>query len=124
MKLSLLSETKPYSEMTASERSKTRKYRAEKYEEARSEKGRDASGSNETNKRTTAEWRSKNPDKAAKVNTVNYRVRKGELPPVKPGKQRHHYSYEGEEGGRFLSVNGALNAKKANQKRAQQDKDS
>ena len=117
MKLQLLYETKPYSEMTPKQRSRARRARAEKYAKDRKKYGRKASGSNEANKKSTAKWRSENPDKAAQVNRVNYRVRKKSLPRVKDGKHRHHSSYFGKDGGRFLSVKASTNARKANQKR-------
>lgn len=117
MKLWMLLETKPYSEMTPREAARAKRYRANKYKEDRQKHGRDASGSNETNRETTAKWREQNPDKASKVNHVNYRVRAGDLPKVKPGKQRHHMSYEGGDGGRFLSINGSTNARYANNKK-------
>ena len=119
MKLTLLFETKPYSEMSPKQAAQSRRMRAQRYQNRRKKLGRAASGSNETNKRTTAKWRSENPDKAAQVNKVNYRVKRGKLPHVKPGKQRHHRSYSGKEGGKFLSVNASTNAKRANQKRTQ-----
>ena len=118
MKLSMLYETKPYSDMTPTERSHAKSYRAKTYKSDRKEKGRAASGSNETNKKTTPKWRKSHPKAYKAQNKVNDRVKSGELSPVKDGHARHHSSYDGEGGGEFKEVSIATNAKKANDKRS------